>query len=261
MTRSEYLDCTVDDGIALVTMRRPPVNAVHQQMYVDIQRLFGDFSAAAPGARVAILTGEGRHFCGGNDLHEFATLMPENAPARMRAVRKAFFAIQDCPVPVIAAVRGTAAGTGLAIAASCDFVIAARGAKLSLPEVSVGVMGGARHLARLAPEPIVRWMFLSADPMPAEALAGYGCVLEVVAEDELLPTARLRAARIARHSPVALRLAKESLNRIETMDLKAGYEFEQSLTTEMCGHPDAKEAVQAFFERREPQYADPSATP
>jgi enoyl-CoA hydratase len=235
------------------------VNAVSQPMYLEIQGVFDRLVEEAPDARAVILTGAGPHFCAGNDLHDFETLTPENCAARMLEVRKAFWAIHDCELPVIAAVRGSALGTGLALAASCDFVVAAEGALFGLPELSVGVMGGARHLARLVPEPLVRWMFYSADPVPAERFADLGAVIDVVPGEELLERARAHAERIVRHSPIALRLAKRTLNAIETMDLKPGYEYEQEKTGELCGHPDAKQAVRAFFERREPRYAGDSA--
>lgn len=253
-TQSEFVRCEDRGLVVEVTLARPPVNAVTQAMYREIREVFSGLRDEAPDSRVAILSGEGSHFCGGNDLHEFETLDPSNCAGRMLEVRRAFWAIYDCELPVIAAVRGAALGTGLAIAASCDFVVAAEGAQFGLPELSVGVLGGARHLARLVPEPVVRWLFYSADPLPAEELARLGGLIDVVPETELLERARARAERIARHSPAALLLAKRALNTIESMDLKPGYEFEQSLTCELCGHPDAKEAVRAFFGRREPQY-------
>lgn len=249
-----HLTCTVEDNVAFVTFVRPPVNAVNQEMYREIRDFFGSIDEQAPGARVVVLTGDGDHFCGGNDLHEFETLDPSNAPERMREVREAFFAISDCPLPVVGAVRGVALGTGLAIAASCDFVVAAEGAKLGLPELSVGVLGGARHLARLVPLPVLRWMFFTADPVGVERLAELGAVIAVVPPDRLLDEARTVARRVARHSSPALRHGKNALNAIESMELKLGYEYEQSLTCEFSDHPDSKEAVRAFFERREPAY-------
>jgi enoyl-CoA hydratase len=98
-------------------------------------------------------------------------------------------------------------------------------------------------------------MFYSTDPVSAERLAALGAVIDVVPGDTLLERARVHAEGIVRHSPVALRLAKRTLNAIEAMDLKPGYEYEQARTGDLCGHPDAKEAVRAFFERREPRYA------
>jgi enoyl-CoA hydratase len=248
------LSLDITDHVGWVTMARPPVNAVDQAMYAELEEFFLGLDERHPELRAVVLAGAGKHFCGGNDLEEFRTMNPGNAPDRMAQVRRAFFAISDCPIPVIGAVQGTAVGTGLALAASCDFVIAAESARFGVPEVSVGVMGGARHLARLVPEPLVRWMYFTAEPISAHRMQEAGGVIAVVPDDELLAAAGEHAALIARHSPVVIRFAKRSLNEIESMELKPGYEFEQSLTTELSGHEDSKEAVAAFFERRPPQY-------
>jgi enoyl-CoA hydratase len=242
-----------DDRIATVWIDNPPVNAIDQALY---RELASTFREVGQDARVScvILASAGRHFCAGNDLDEFLTLSPENNAERMRVVREAFFAVQDCTLPVIAAVQGVALGTGLALVASCDFAVCAEGAKLGTPEVSVGVMGGARHLARLLPQPLVRWMYFSAEPVSAEELLAYGAVLAVVPPDELLAEARRRAAAIVRHSPVALRFAKRALGAIEHMELQPGYEREQGLSGELSAYADSKEAVRAFFERRPPRY-------
>jgi enoyl-CoA hydratase len=172
----------------------------------------------------------------------------------MMAVREAFAAIYDSALPVIAAVRGVAVGTGVALAGSCDLVVAAEGARFSLPEIGVGVMGGAKHLSRLVPQGVVRRMHYTADLVPAEELVQYGGIVRIVPSEQLEQAATELAQRIARHSPVAIKIAKRSLNQIEFMDLKSGYQFEQGLTAELSAYDDAKEAVSAFFERREPQY-------
>lgn len=251
----EHLRATVDGPIATVWLVRPPVNAVSQPVYKEIKRLFSDIDQLGPDIRAVVLGGEGKHFCGGNDLDEFETLGPENSPERMFHAREAFWAIRDCAVPVIGAVHGVALGSGVAIAASCDFVVASDDARFGLPEIKVGVMGGAKHLSRLMPQNFVRMMFLTAEPVPASALVRFGGVVDVVPRDELLDRAYALAAQIVRYSPAALRVAKKGLNEIEFRDVKSGYEHEQSLTTLMCGHPDAKEALRAFREQREPSYA------
>jgi enoyl-CoA hydratase/carnithine racemase len=173
----------------------------------------------------------------------------------MWRVRQAFFSIQECPVPVIGAVHGAVLGTGLAIAASCDFVVASRDARLGLPELTVGVMGGARHLARMAPQPLVRRMFFTGVSMKASELAAAGASLVVCDREELLDIAIGYADRIASFSPTATRLAKQILNRVEDMDLRSGYEFEQRYSVKMSGHPDAKEALFAIKEKRDPVYS------
>ena len=254
MSDFEFLTVTTEGTVATVTMDRPPVNAVSQPMYLEITRLFSSIKEHAPGARAVVLTGAGKHFCGGNDLDEFLSMNLENVADRMLIVRTAFFAISDCPLPVVAAVSGVAVGTGVALAGSCDIVVAAEGAKFSLPEIGVGAMGGAKHLSRLVPWGVVRRMHLTGDMVPAEELLPFGGIASVVPKDELLAAAHEIAGRITRHSPAAIRFAKQSLRAIEDMDLKTGYTYEQGLTGELCAYPDAKEAVEAFFERREPQY-------
>jgi enoyl-CoA hydratase/carnithine racemase len=237
-------------GVALVRMNRPPVNAVDQEMYIELARLFAAPDQLGPDVRAVVLAGEGPHFCGGNDLDEFATMTPDNGDERMWRVREAFFAIMDCPVPVIAAVHGVALGTGLAIAASCDIVVAEPTARFGLPELTVGVFGGARHLARIAGEPLVRRMFLTGEQLTAEAMAAMGSAIVVAAPGKALEEAQGYAARVAGFSPTAVRIGKRVLNRIETMDIRAGYEFEQRQTVKMSGHPDSKEALKAFREKR-----------
>ncbi|WP_236796044.1 enoyl-CoA hydratase-related protein [Amycolatopsis sp. GM8] len=261
MTELKNIDISISDAIATVTLNRPPVNAVTQEMYREIRAVFSDENTYLPDARVVVLTGAGKHFCSGNDLTEFQTMTSENAAARMETVRNAFFAIRDCVLPVIGAVHGVAVGTGLAIAASCDVVLASRDATFSLPEVGVGVLGGAKHATRLVPQNVVRYLHLTGDALTAEALARYGGVHEVTSNEDLMPAAYRLARRMSRHSAIALRYVKRSLNGIEFMDTKSGYIFEQGLSGEIADHPDAKEAVNAFFERREPNYSNTLALP
>lgn len=254
MGEFQYLEHKAKGSVLLVRLARTPVNAVNDAMYQEIRALFSSVDRIAPEVNAVVLTGTGKHFCGGNDLDEFLTMDSANARVRMFHVREAFFAIQDCAVPVIGAVHGAALGTGLAIAASCDIVVASTDARFGLPEITVGVMGGARHLARLVPQPMVRRMFFTGEPVSAAELYRVGGIDQVVERDALEETALALAAKIARHSPTALRVAKTALNAVETMDLKPGYEHEQSWTGWLSDHPDSKEAIRAGRERREPRY-------
>jgi enoyl-CoA hydratase/carnithine racemase len=219
-----------------------------------LANLFRDIDQVGKGVRAVVLSGSGPHFCAGNDLEEFATMTPDNGTERMWRVREAFFAISDCAVPVIGAVHGAALGTGLAIAASCDVVVASSTARFGLPELTVGVMGGARHLARIAPQPLVRRMFFTGEHLRADDFARAGGCIVVCEEADLLATAEKIAQRVATLSPTAVRVGKRVLDRIETMNLKDGYAFEQTSTVRMSGHEDAKEALAAFRERRSPRY-------
>jgi enoyl-CoA hydratase len=244
------------DGVATVWLSRPPVNAVNLAMYRELRDLFAGIDQLGPGVRVVVLTGEGRHFCAGNDLDDFETMDACNVRERMFHVREAFFAIERCAVPVIGAVAGVALGTGLAIAASCDFVVAADDARFGLPELSVGVMGGARHLARLVAQPIVRWMFFTGQQLTGSEMAALGAVIKTVPRDSLLAVAYAEARRVAALSPTAMRLGKRGLNDIEFLDIHRGYELEQGLTGEMMGCADSKIALAASRRGETPVYED-----
>jgi enoyl-CoA hydratase len=250
----EFLDVERRGSVAVVTMQRPPVNAVNQAMYREVRELFSRTDELLSGVAVVILRGEGKHFSAGNDLNEFLTLSRENSPGRMKLVREAFSALYDCPVPTIAAVHGYALGTGVALAGSCDLVICGESAYFGTPEVGVGVMGGAKHLSRLVPQQVMRLMYLTAEPVPAAEILPYGGVVRIVPDEDLLQAALELAARMTKHSTTALRTAKESLNTIEYMDLKAGYEFEQRLTGRLAGSDDSKEARLALVEKRPPRF-------
>jgi enoyl-CoA hydratase len=245
MSDFDHLDVTTAGGVATVVLDRPPVNAVNVAMYRALQRLFSDIDQAGTDVRAVVLTGAGKHFCAGNDLDDFETMTPDNGRERMFHVREAFFAIRDCAVPVVGAVAGVALGTGLALAASCDFVVASDDATFGLPELSVGVMGGAKHLSRLVPQPIVRWMYFTGQRLPASAFLAWGGVIAVLERPQLLGEATRLAQEIAAFSPTAVRLSKRGLNDIEFLDTKRGYELEQGLTVRMSGHPDSKEALRA----------------
>lgn len=253
----QYLSVSLAQGVATVRMNRPPANAVHVPMYKEIADLFKNPDKLGGPVNAIVLAAEGRHFCAGNDLDEFATMAPDNATERMWRVREAFYSISSCSVPVVGAVHGAALGTGLAISASCDFVVAEPDASFGLPELTVGVMGGARHLSRIAPQPLVRRMYFTGQPMKAEEFKAHGGCIFICEPGAHVEEAQRLAGRIAAFSPTAVRVSKRILDRIEDMDLKTGYAFEQAGTERMSGHPDSKEALAAFRDKRPPQY-DPS---
>lgn len=244
------------DGVTTVTMCRPPVNAVDLVMYRELRDLFVDIDQIGNGVRAVVLAAEGKHFCAGNDLEDFATMDRANVRERMFHVREAFFAIQECAVPVVGAVAGAALGTGLALAASCDFVVAAEDASFGLPELSVGVHGGARHLGRMVSQPVVRWMYLTGQRLSAAEMYALGAVARVVPRADLLSAAQAEARRIAAFSPTAVRMGKRGLNDIEFTDIQRGYEHEQGLTAQMMDHPDSKIALQASLTGQTPEYPD-----
>ena len=115
-------------------------------------------------------------------------------------------------------------------------------------------MGGAAHLARIGPQHLVRLMFFTGEHLSPQVMVQMGAGIVVAEPNALMDEALRIASRCATFSPTAVRLAKKVLNRVELMDLKPGYEFEQGFTVKMSGHSDAKAALRAVRERTVPQY-------
>jgi enoyl-CoA hydratase/carnithine racemase len=252
---TEIIKCEVRDYIALVTMDRPPVNAVNAQFHEEMMRVF-DTLSDRDDVRVAILTGAGKCFCAGADIKARVGHEPQPGDfwQHSRRAREAFHSILECRVPVIGAINGPALGAGLGIAASCDILVASENCSLGLPEINVGLLGGGRHTMRLLPHSKARRMMFTGQRLSGAELYRLGVVEECVAADALMPAARALAEEIAGKSPVAMRLAKHAMNTIEFMSLRDGYRFEQNMTGELSKYEDSKEAMRAFLEKRRPVF-------
>jgi enoyl-CoA hydratase len=240
-------------GVLLVTIERAPVNALSLALFKGLRDLFQGVGAL-PDIRCVVLTAAGRMFSAGADVKELSERTTEGQIARSVISRGCFDAIRRCDVPVIAAVNGAALGAGLVVASSCDLMIASDSAVFSLPEINVGVMGGTRHTARLLPDKLVRYLALTGRKIDARTLQSYGGVNEVVAPENLMATAFDIADEIARKSPAAIRLMKESINLTEDMPVTEGYRVEQLFTTLATSMDESREASAAFLEKRDPRW-------
>ena len=243
----------VQDYVAIVTLDRPPANALDGETYVALAGVFDDLTERED-VRVAVLTGAGKIFCAGVDLKARWGNAPGAQWSANRGARESFHSIAECKVPVVAAINGPALGAGLALVASCDILVASERASLGLPEIEVGLLGGARHAQRLFGHSKTRRMMFTGLRIPGEELARLGVVEECVPHPKLMDTALGIAGEIAAKSPVAIRLAKDTLNAIEFMSLRDGYRFEQNMTAELRRFEDSKEALRAFLEKRKPEF-------
>jgi enoyl-CoA hydratase len=245
----------VSRNIAVIRIDRSPVNAFTPDMYDQMRRIFHAI-ADDMSIRVAILTAEGRTFCAGNDISGFLDQTFEQSNEELALIRIAFNAVYDCPVPVIAAINGAAMGTGIVLSSLCDIRIASEKASFALPEISVGAMGGAKHVMRMAPQGMTRLMAFTGSRISAEEALRVNMVERVVPPESLMPTALEIAEQIAIKSPNAVRLAKQAANRAETMNLKEAYEYECALISSLRKTAEAREAALAFLEKRPPDFAD-----
>lgn len=251
---------TIADHVATVTLDRPPVNAIDRPTMAEIRDVFRAFNDDRE-VRVAIFTAAGdRAFMAGVDLKTVASAgRAEERPAiyvtdPSRLARDAMWAITDCAVPVIGAINGPALGAGLAFAACCDILLASENASFGTTEINVGLLGASAHLSLLVGRHKAREMFFTGEQVRAAELHRLGVVRAVVPRDRLLPAAEELAATLARKSPIALRLAKESMNRVEHLPFKDAYRTEQDYTARLLRFEDSTEARQAFLEKREPDW-------
>ncbi len=245
---------TIDKGIAELVWEFPPVNAFKAAEWQELADTVRQVSAN-PETNCLVLAAEGRGFQCGVDVKELQA-DADVIYAANRGCREAFGAIYDCAVPTIAACHGFVLGGGIAIAGSCDVVIASEDATFGLPEIDRGAMGAATHLRRLFPEQATRRMFFTGEPISAAEAYRLGALEAVVPREALHDAARSLAEKIASKSPLALRLAKEALNGIELMDPKRSYRYEQGFTLELYGSPDSQEARDAFVGKRSAKFDD-----
>lgn len=249
------LKVVIADHIATLTMNAPPVNALTRTLNDELT-LALDRISEMDDVRVVILTGEGKVFCAGADLKGRAEAIkgPGDLLAHSRRTRECFHSIRECAKPVVVAVNGAALGSGVAMVASGDILIASEKASLGLPEVDVGLLGGCRHAMRLFSHSLLRRMALTGYRVPAAELYRLGIVEAVTSPEELMSTALQFAKTIASKSPVSTRMGKHTLNVIEDMSLRDGYRYEQDMTAIIGKTDDAKEAQLAFKEKRAPVF-------
>jgi enoyl-CoA hydratase len=236
-----------DDGIAVVTMHHPPVNAI---TVADTWRIRDAFESLArdDGARAVILTADGKGFNAGIDIKEMQSVEGfEHLLGSGAACFAAFEAIYQCPLPTIAAVNDFCMGLGVGLVGSCDILVASTKARFGLPEVDNGALGCASHLAKLVPPMKLRQMVLTCEPVTASQLYEWGSVYRLVEPDELLTAARETAAKILTKRPRVVRAAKAALNFIDPFDLQRNYRLEQGFTYELNLYGDGDDARDAFI--------------
>src|SRR5687768_11049525 len=246
-----------DEHVLLVTLNRPQVlNALNTQMGKDKIDLWTRL-AAEPGAlRCVVLTGAGdRAFCAGADLKERDGMSETVWRAQHEIFERAFMALMELPLPVIAAVNGHAFGGGLELALACDFIYAANGARMALSETRLGLMpggAGTQNLARAAGERRAKELIFTAEPFTAEQGYDWGIVNRVC--DNAVQEALRTAEKIAANAPLAVRQAKKAVHYGLQMDLLTGYRFEIEAYNQLVATEDRKEGVRAFNEKRKPRF-------
>jgi enoyl-CoA hydratase len=244
----------IADRIALLTLARPPVNAQNSVMRAELTQAF-DMLNDRDDVLCIVLTGQGKVFSAGADLKERPSADDPGAYWKHnRNVRESFNVIAESTKPVIAAINGAALGAGFALVMYSDIWIASEDAYVAMPEINVGLAGGAAALQEVFGKSRTRRMFLTGMKVPAQELYRLGLIEACVPADQLLPQAMEIAREIASKSPMGLRYAKEALRLTAVMPHREGYRHEQNMTHALSKTDDAQEARNAFLEKRAPQF-------
>lgn len=246
-------------GIAVVTLCRPEaLNALNLEMFGELNDLFGELAAMGNRVRAVILTGDGdKAFAAGTDINMMKGLELSEVSSRGQLVYRAQGRIENFPVPVIAAVNGVALGGGCEVAMSCDIRIASTKARFGQPEINLGIIpggGGTQRLARLIGAARAKELVFTGDIIDARRAYEMGLVNRIVAPEELMNEAKKMALKIAGKSLPILRLAKEAFDH--GSGLEEGLQYEMKCFAACFETADQKEGMQAFAERRKPEFKD-----
>ncbi len=242
------------DNIGVLTINRPEkLNALSNELTEELERLLNEVENDEK-LHVLVMTGAGeKAFVAGADIQE---LVDRDALVGRRVSRtrqEIFSRIENLPIPVIAAVNGYALGGGLELALACSIRICSEKAQFGAPEVKLGIIpgdGGTQRLPRLIGLGRAMEMILTGDFIDAQEAYRIGLVNQVVSHDELMEKAMELAQKIAKRPPLAVRYAKEAVNRSQEGDSVSGYALESYLHALACTTEDKKEGVQAFLEKR-----------
>jgi enoyl-CoA hydratase/carnithine racemase len=260
--RWEHFHFDVADSIATITFNRPDVlNALTFDIYADLRDLLGELPQRDD-VKVLVMSGTGRGFCSGGDVHEIiGALQAMDPPELLDFTRMTGAVVQrmrDCPLPIIAAVNGIAAGAGSVIALAADFRLVARSASFSFLFTKVGLagadMGAAYLLPRLVGLGRASELLILGDKVDSQEAAGIGLASSVVEDDELPAAAHELARKLADGPSLAYATTKMLLWRELDMDLSGALELEAMAQALLMTSADHREFYAAFTEGRKPEW-------
>lgn len=258
----EYKNLLVqsENGITTVTINRPKsMNALNSATLDEMQQLFS-LLAADTATKIVVITGGGESaFVAGADIVEMQSLNALEGRSFSRLGQSVFDMIENLPQIVIAAVNGYALGGGCELAMACDIRIVSSKAVFGQPEVSLGIIpgfGGTQRLAQLVGKGRAKEIICTTNMLKAEEAYRIGLANAIVEPDELMPAVESMAKKIMSKAPVAVKLAKDSINHGVDMSLKEGLAYEAANFGICFATDDQKEGMNAYLEKRKPTFME-----
>lgn len=253
----EYLKWSTEDNIATITIARPPANALSSGLLKELSAVLDEIEGNQE-IKVVLIHGEGRFFSAGADIKEFTTIKTGEDFAKLAEYGQDLFErMEYYPKPIIAAIHGAALGGGLELAMACHFRLVAENAKLGLPELQLGLIpgfAGSQRLPRYVGVARAAEMLFTSDPITGSKAVQFGLANHAYPEEELLENAYKMAGKIAMKSPVSIGAAIKLLNHSKTDSFYKGVKEEAKLFGEVFLSEDGQEGIQAFLEKRNPDF-------
>lgn len=242
-----------------VTLNRPKLsNALNTKMAEELNAIFVKFADDSDDLRCIILTGSGdKAFCAGGDLKQRDGMSNEAWLAQHVIFERFFFAMMECPIPIICAANGHAFGGGLEMILAADFAYGTPNAKFALTETKLGIMpggGGTQNLPRIVGSRRAKEIIFSARSFDADDALQWGVLNRICAPENLLTECLDTAITIASNGPLAVRQAKKAVHHGMQTDLTRGYWLEIEAYNRLVFTKDRLEGVRAFNEKRSPNF-------
>ncbi|MBI3552814.1 MAG: enoyl-CoA hydratase/isomerase family protein [Elusimicrobia bacterium] len=255
MTAKKEILVETDGPVGLITLNRPEaLNALNHGLMEQLVEALEDFEAAPP-IRSIIIAGSERAFAAGADIKEMdqATVAQMSADPHLTRWDR----VGKCAKPTIAAVSGFALGGGCELAMACDLIVASETAVFGQPEILIGVIpgaGGTQRLTRAIGKARAMELVLTGRRFTAREALSRGLVNRVVPVESFLSEAKKLAHEIAAKPPIAVKAARDAINKALDVDIDTGLTFERQHFYSLFDTQDQKEGMKAFIEKREPKF-------
>lgn len=252
------LTLVTEGTIAVLTINHPPANALNQVTLTSLAQALDDLEQNDQ-VKTIVITGEGRFFIAGADIKEFTELTGQSAQQIAERGQQLFLRMETFSKPIIAAINGACLGGGLELAMACHIRYVAKEAKLGLPELNLGLIpgyGGTQRLPRLIGRGKATQLILTSDMIDGEEAHAIGLAEAVYPAEQLLEESKKLAHKISEKGAISVKYALEAIHYGVEQGLTAGTKREAELFGQVFATEDMKEGVNAFLEKRKPQFSN-----
>ena len=260
MTNLEFISVSTEEGVALLKINRPPVNALSVQLLDEIEKAIEDLGQQPDVKVMVIASAIPQVYIAGVDLKEMAKLSnPEDVVNVIRKGHAVFNKLERSEKPILAAIQGACIGGGQELVMACHLRIASDRTRFAQPEISLGIMpgfGGSQRLPRIVGPSRATQLILTGEVITPQEALRIGLVNLVVSDGALLKTAKEIGKKIARNGLPAIRACMRAISRGLDQSLDDGLKIEENEFKTLTGTKDMQEGIQAFLEKRQPKFTD-----